>query len=177
MKSVQCFLFTLICLVVLAVPLHADDLTLFGGIQDPGSLTLQSATNALVSVKPATFGTFGLRYARGRVIGTEMTLAYSPNFLSSQHYAFIFNGNLILQAPLPIVRPYLTGGLGTVYVRGSGLQAVTGGKFALNYGGGLKIKLVGPLGVQLDSRGYSVFSVNSATLHVLEASVGVVFSF
>ena len=176
MKSARYFLLAIICLL-LAAPMHADDFTLFGGMQDPGNLTLQSATNALISVRPSTFGTFGMRFARGRVFGSESTFAYSPNFLSGQHSAFILNTNLIVQAPLPRVRPYATAGLGTIYVRGSGLQAVTGAKFALNYGGGLKINLAGPLGVQLDSRGYSVFSVNSQTLQVLEASVGVMFSF
>jgi hypothetical protein len=176
MKSARYLLFTLVCFL-LAAPLHADDFTLFGGMQDPGSLTLQSATNALIAVRPATFGTFGVRFARGRVFGSESTFAYSPNFLSSQHSAFVLNTNLMVQAPLPRVRPYATAGLGTVYVTGSGLQAATGAKFALNYGGGLKINLVGPLGIQLDSRGYSIFSINSQTAKALEASVGVMFSF
>lgn len=177
MKSVKrFFLFPLLCLFA-AVPIHANDLTLFGGTQNPGSLTLRSATGAIVAARPATFGTFGVRFAHGRVVGSETTLAYSPNFISSQHRAIILNSNLMVQAPLPVVRPYATAGLGTVYVRGSGLQAVTGAKFALNYGGGAKVKLVGPLGAQLDARGYTIYSMDTQTLHVLEVSVGLVFSF
>jgi hypothetical protein len=164
------------CLFVVG-PIRADDLTLFGGTQNPGSFTLRSAGGAILAAKPATFGTFGIRFSHGRVLGSETTLAYSPNFLSSQHSAFIFNSNLSVQAPLPVVRPYVTAGLGTVYVRGSGLQGVTGAKLAANYGGGLKVKLVGPLGVQLDGRGYTIFSIDSQRLRVLEVSAGLVFSF
>ena len=177
MKTLKCFaLLALFCLFV-AVPIHANDLTLFGGTQNPGSLTLQSVGGAIVAARPSTFGTFGMRFSHGRVVGSEHTLAYSPNFLSGQHSAIIYNSNLMVQAPLPRVRPYATAGLGTVYVRGNGLQAVTGAKFAVNYGGGLKVKLTGPLGVQLDARGYTIRSLNAQTLHVLEVSVGLVFSF
>ena len=118
-----------------------------------------------------------MRFSHGRVVGSEHTLAYSPNFISSQHSAIIYNSNFMVQAPLPRVRPYATAGLGTVYVRGNGLQAVTGAKFAVNYGGGVKVKLTGPLGAQLDARGYTVRSIDAQTLHVLEVSVGLVFSF
>jgi len=118
-----------------------------------------------------------MRFSHGRVVGSEHTLAYSPNFISSQHSAIIYNSNFMVQAPLPVVRPYATAGLGFVYVRGNGLQAVTGAKFAVNYGGGVKVKLTGPLGAQLDARGYTVRSIDAQTLHVLEVSVGLVFSF
>ena len=177
MKKAKFFLLLAPYCLFVVVPIHANDLTLFGGTQNPGSLTLRSATGAIVANGPRTFGTFGMRFAHGRVVGSETTFAYSPNFLSSQHSAIIFNSNLMVQAPLPVVRPYATAGLGTVYVRGSGLQSVTGAKLAVNYGGGLKVKLAGPLGVQLDGRGYTVFGIDAQTLHVLEVSVGLVFSF
>jgi hypothetical protein len=177
MKSAKYFLLlSLFCLFV-AVPIHANDLTLFAGSQNPGSMTLQSVGGAIVAAGPRNFGTFGIRFSHGRVVGSEHTLAYSPNFLSSQHSAIIYNSNLMIQAPLPIVRPYATAGLGIVHVRGNGLQAVTGAKFAVNYGGGVKVKLAGPLGAQLDARGYTIRSLNAQTLHVLEVSVGLVFSF
>ena len=177
MKNAKYFLLlSLFCLFV-AVPIHANDLTLFGGSQNPGSMTLQSVGGAIVATEPRSFGTFGIRFSHGRVVGSEHTLAYSPNFLSSQHSAIIYNSNFMVQAPLPVVRPYATAGLGTVYVRGNGLQAVTGAKFAVNYGGGVKVKLAGPLGAQLDARGYTIRSINAQTLHVLEVSLGLVFSF
>ncbi len=121
-----------------------------------------------------------MRFSHGRVIGSEHSIAYSPNFLSSQNSAIIYHSNFMVQAPLPRVRPYATAGLGIVYVTGDelqGFQAVTGTKFAVNYGGGVKVKVAGPVGVQLDARGYTIRSISDETLHVLEVSVGLVFSF
>ena len=177
MKSIKCLLLLPLFCLFAAVPIHANDLTLFAGTQNPGSLTLRSVGGAIVAAGPRTFGTFGMRFSHGRVVGSEHTLAYSPNFLSSEHSAFIYNSNLMVQAPLPIVRPYATAGLGIVYVRGTDLQAVTGTKFAANYGGGVKVKVAGPIGAQVDGRGYTILGIDSQTLHVLEVSFGLVFSF
>ena len=46
-----------------------------------------------------------------------------------------------------------------------------------NYGGGLKVKPAGPIGVRFDARGYSVFGVQSQTLKLGEVTVGVLFGF
>ena len=64
-----------------------------------------------------------------------------------------------------------------MYIGGNGLEALTGAKFAINYGGGVKLKLAGPVGAQIDLRNYFLPSVLSETLNVFEASVGIVFSF
>ena len=152
-------------LVFTAVPSHAGDLTFFGGVQRPGKLTLQSVTG----------GAIGIRISQGRVFGSEHTLAYSPNFISSENSAFLYNSNFAIQAPLPGVRPYATAGLGTIWIGGDGLNAITGAKFALNYGGGLKVG--GKVGVQFDARGYTIRGVADDTLKVLEMSLGLVFTF
>ncbi|MBI4460053.1 MAG: hypothetical protein HY648_08355, partial [Acidobacteria bacterium] len=73
--------------------------------------------------------------------------------------------------------PYGTVGLGTVYIGGNGSEALKGAKFAINYGGGVKLKLAGPVGAQIDLRNYIFPSVLSERLNVFEASVGIVFSF
>ena len=73
------------------------------------------------------------------------------------------------------MRPYATAGLGTIWIGGDGLNAITGAKFALNYGGGLKVG--GKVGVQFDARGYTIRGVADDTLKVLEMSVGLVFTF
>ena len=180
MTNFRCFLLFLLALT--AAPIYAADFTIFGGMQHPGKLTLRSVVDnaTTIPLDPRTFGTFGIRVSTGRIIGNETTIAYSPNFISSDNSAFIFNSNLMIQAPLGVVRPYATAGLGTVYVRGdtiSALEAITGGKFAINYGGGVKFKLAGPVGGQFDARGYTLTSVQSERLNVLEVSVGIVFSF
>jgi opacity protein-like surface antigen len=169
-------------LVLTAAPLRSADFTIHGGMQHPGKLTLRSVVDSSTTIPldPRNFGTFGIRFSQGQVFGSEHTLAYSPNFLSSDNSAIIYNSNLMIQAPLGIVRPYGTAGLGTVYVRGdtiSALEAITGTKFAINYGGGVKFTFAGPLGAQFDARGYSVFGVQSERLNVLEVSLGLLFSF
>jgi opacity protein-like surface antigen len=59
---------------------------------------------------------------------------------------------------------------------GTGVSDI-GSKFAFNYGGGVKIRPAGPIGVRFDARGYSVFGVQSQTLKLGEVSVGLLFSF
>jgi opacity protein-like surface antigen len=180
MANFQCSFLLLLALA--AVPLRAGDFTIFGGMQHPGKLTLRSVADntTTIPLDPRNFGTFGFRAGTGGVIANETTLAYSPNFISSDNSAVIFNTNLMVQAPLGGVRPYATAGLGTVYIRGdatSALEAITGSKFAVNYGGGLKFRLAGPVGAQFDARGYTLTSVQSERLNVLEVSVGLVFSY
>ena len=172
----------LFLLVLMAAPIYAGDFTIYGGMQHPGKLTLRSVLDETTTIPldPRNFGTFGIRVSTGRVVGSETTLGYSPNFISSDNSALIFNSNLMIQAPLGVVRPYATAGLGTVYIRGdtiNALEAITGGKFAINYGGGVKFKLAGPVGGQFDARGYTLPSVQSEKLNVLEVSLGIVFSY
>jgi hypothetical protein len=76
---------------------------------------------------------------------------------------------------LPVVKPYVTAGLGTFIVSGSGISDI-GTKFAYNYGGGVKV-LPGPVGIQGDVRGYVLTGVNGDTMHVVEVSLGVLFHF
>src|SRR5881409_3679078 len=113
MKNIGCFL-ALVCILA-AVPLYADsDLTLFGAAQHQGKLTLQTATQTAATtsnLNPTTFGVFGIRYSHGKVIGGEHTLAYAPNFISTNGRAFIYNSDLLLQAPFPMIRPYGVVGL------------------------------------------------------------------
>jgi len=180
MKNLGCFLG--LAFILAAVPAQASDLTLFGGFQHQGELTLDTGTRNLLgravtqTFDPKNFGVFGVRYSHGKVIGGEHTIAYAPNFIDSQAKAIIYNSNLMVQALLPKVHPYGTVGLGTVFTYGTG-PADFGGKFAVNYGGGLKIFPAGPVGGRIDVRGYTIPKIQDQTLNVLEVSVGVVFSF
>ena len=167
----------LLLLICTAIPAHANDFTLFGGAQQPGKLTVQSVGGAFATFNPATFGTFGMRFAFGRIVGTEQTISYSPNFISSNNSAFMYYGNLIVQAP-GTIRPYVTAGIGTAFIGGSAVGAITGSKFTANYGGGLKLNFAGPVGIQLDARGHTLFGMpDDDSVNVLEVSVGIVFSF
>ncbi|MEP7307611.1 MAG: hypothetical protein ABJA98_19075 [Acidobacteriota bacterium] len=72
----------------------------------------------------------------------------------------IGSGNLVLQSPVPIfgVQPYFTTG-GGFYSETLGTRNDTG--FAPNTGGGVKISLLGPIGVRVD---YRVFKLASGAL-------------
>ena len=151
---------------------------MFAAVQFPGKISLSNTNTGVTQIldDPANVGTFGLRFGRARVFGHEETVAYTPNFLDSDSKAVIMNSNILVQAPAPVVKPYATAGMGTVISWGTGLGDV-GTKFAVNYGGGLKIRPAGPVGVRIDARGYSIFGIQSQTLRVAEVSVGVLFSF
>ena len=177
MRNFGCFLL-LLMIAAAAVPVHASDVTLFGGYQHPGNLTPGSAAQggAKLAFDPRDFGVFGFRSSQGAAIGGEHTIAYSPNFIDSKSRALIINSNVIVHVPLAIARPYVTAGIGAVRASGSGAGSI-GTKFALNYGGGLKLSALGPVGGRIDVRGYTIPGVQSQTLKVLEVSLGLVFSF
>ena len=154
------------------------DVTLFVGAQIPGNITLKSASTTATPLltDPTNAGTFGLRVGHGKMWGGEHTLAFTSKFLDGKSKSFIYNSNFRLQAPLPVVRPYITAGAGTVWSWGGGVSDV-GAKFAVNYGGGLKIMPAGPVGVRFDIRQYFLPKVQSQTLKISEVSAGVVFGF
>src|SRR5262249_3507856 len=135
------------------------DITAFAGIQRQGKLTLQgvpgTSVNLIRTLNSSDFGVFGGRIAHGHIFGGEHTLAFSPNFIDVDTHAFIYNSNVFVQAPLPVVRPYATAGLGLIHTSGEGL-GVFGTRLAINYGGGVKLLPVGPVGLQVDVRGYSI---------------------
>jgi len=202
MKKIRCFL-VLTCFIA-AIPAYADnDLTLFGAAQHEGKLNVQSAATAAATTRsfdPATFGTFGLRFGHAKVFGSEHTIAYAPNFLEADTKAVFWNSNLLVQAPLPKAKPYVTAGIGSIFSWGEDSAgrpsfAKIGTKFALNYGGGVKVLPAGPVGLRFDIRGYAIpgskFNIpfptpidplatiqsQSQTLNVLEVGFGVIFSF
>lgn len=178
MKTIGCLL---IVLMIMSVPAFAADLTLFGGYQHDGKITLNSvkgstSTATAILKNPFNVGVFGLRFGSGKTWGHEETIAYAPNFIDSNSKALIINSNLMLTAPSPVVKPYVTAGAGTFVVRGTGISDI-GTKFALNYGGGVKVMPTGPVGIRADVRGYTITGVSGHKLNVFEASLGVNFHF
>jgi hypothetical protein len=193
MYKVQSSVLRLAFLAVLILIMNAQaraadlDVTVFGGVQRQGKLTLRSAPgttlNLLRTINSTNFGVFGARFGHGRIFGGEHTLAFAPNFIDSDTKAVIYNSNFRIQAPLPVVRPYGTVGLGLIGTSGDGL-GVFGTKFAINYGGGVKFLPAGPVGMAVDVRGYAVpstefrvFTTESQRVDFLEVTVGIVFAF
>ena len=185
------FRFTLLALMICAftAPVRAADIDLtgFAGVQRLGKLTLHSAPGTAVdlvrTINSTNFGVFGARIGHGHIFGGEHTIAYSPGFIDSDTKALIYNSDVLIQAPLPVVRPYGTVGLGLIHTWGTGL-GVFGTKFALNYGDGFKFLPAGPVGIRFDLRGYAVpstefrlFSNQSQRLDFLEATVGIIYKF
>ena len=170
--------FLAIAFLLFASPAFAGDVTLFGGFQREGKLTLKSAASSAGSftTNPTSFSTFGLRFGKAKTVGTESTFAYTSNFIDGSAKALILNQNLMIQAPTPVVKPYLTAGIGTIIKKGKSITGI-GSRFAVNYGGGVKLKVAGPLGLRLDTRGYVIPGVQGQTLKVLEVSLGIGFGF
>ena len=166
---------------------RAEDvaLTVFGGIQHQGKLTFQSApgsaNNLIQNFDPQTFGVYGARLSHGKLIEGEHTFEYAPSFLDSKSSAFLYHSNLRIQPSLKVVMPYATAGIGMVHSGGHALSSF-GTKFAFNYGGGATVA-AGPIGVNMDVRGYAVpkISISGFTgqqrMDFVEVTAGVVFRF
>ena len=151
-----------------AASLSAGEIIIYGGTQKPGGLSWSNTSPLTVAGElKSDFGsTLGIRYSAGRVIGFEQSVGYSPRFARQGVKAFQMDSNLIVQTP-GNVAPYGTVGMGFVSSWGQDLADSSdpedlaafayslGGNFALNYGGGLKIRrLFGPIGINIDVRGY-----------------------
>src|SRR5262245_56240934 len=157
--------FLLVSCILLQIPAYANDLTVFGGFQHQGKLTLRSGLQSAstVTFDPRNFGAFGFRIGHGKTFSGEHTFAYAPNFIESSRKAAIYNSNLLIQALAPKVHPYGTVGLGGIFTSGGGITDI-GNKFAVNYGGGVKIFPAGPVGGRIDVRGYTVPGIKTKTL-------------
>ena len=95
---------------------------------------------------------------------------------SADTRGFLYSTNLVLNVPLSHFVPYVTGGVGFMKPWGSGLQPFDA-RFAGNYGGGVKLeRLIGPVGLRFDVRGWSVANVFSRTLNMLEATGAITIS-
>ena len=177
--------------LVLTSGARAADLTLFVGGAIPGKLNsdIVSAPGQTIhdlSNSPI----FGVRLNTNIVpmIGLEHTLAFSTDYLSPKsilntatYHGFVYNTNLMINIPIKKFVPYGTVGVGLIHQYGSSDSPI-GTKLALNYGGGIKLqRLLGPMGLRFDVRGYRamnvVFISSKSSLNIFEASAGIIFTF
>jgi hypothetical protein len=169
----------------LTVPAAAVDFTAFVGGVKPGKLTVEDVRTSFDS-NPI----FGFRLNTNFVplIGLEHTIAFTSDFLIPRNLpnairdadGFVYSSNLMLNIPVGGAVPYVTAGIGILRQYGSDdLHPETRGtKFAFNYGGGVKLpRLLGPLGLRFDARGYRASDVFSKTLNLIEVSGGILLSF
>jgi len=169
--------------------LLAGEFVLYGGTQKAGKLTWSEATDAPSDLFDGDFGgTMGARFSAGRVIGMEQSISFTPQFGKPGVKAFQTHSNLLIQAPGKIV-PYVTAGIGFVRTWGQELPSDLdpekiaafafnlGTKFSVNYGGGIKVRrLLGPLGLNVDVRGYTIPNARDTSLHIIQTSAGLVFT-
>lgn len=182
----------LLCGVMILITvnsLQAAEIVLYAGSQKPGKLTFDSAVEIPDSLLEGTYGgTFGARFSAGRIIGFEENISFSPRFAISGVHAFQMDTNLLLQAPGNVV-PYATAGIGFIITWGqdypedldpakiAAFAFNMGRSFAVNYGGGIKIRrLCGPMGFNIDVRGYTVPSARDGSLQFIQMAVGPVFT-
>ena len=169
--------------------LTAGDVILYGGIQKPGKLAFTSATTIPSNLLNGDFGgTLGARFSGGRIVGFEQNISFSPRYAKPGVKAFQMDSNLLVQAPGKIV-PYATAGIGFVRTWGKDLPSIQdpaqivafafsfGTKFSVNYGGGIKVRrILGPLGFNVDLRGYTVPNVFNENLNFIQTSFGAVLT-
>jgi hypothetical protein len=171
---------TFLAAFLFAVPLQAADLTFFVGGVNPGSIKYKDIETSL-DKSPI----FGIRLGSNFVpfFGMEHTLAFSSDYLFPRSInaikdakGFVYNSNLIFNVPVGKVIPYFTAGAGLIHQYGDSDMPV-GTKFTFNYGGGLKFpRIIGPLGLRFDMRGYRAGAISNK-LSLLEVSGGVMLSF
>ncbi len=168
-------------LLLFASSSSAADITGFVGGLKPGKLTVQNATTAFDS--SPVYG-FRLGFDFLPFLGHEHTIGFSSGYLVPTSVSaftdasgFVYNSNLILHVPVGRVVPFVTAGLGLIHQYGAPSLNI-GTRFAVNYGGGLKFpKLLGPLGVRFDVRGYTATGFSGSNLNMLEVTGGVLLSF
>jgi len=159
---------------------EAADFTVYAGHVKPGSLTIANIRHSLDGGP-----IYGFRLSHGFLpfLGLEHTLGFSSGFgrlsdavRSTDVKGFVYNSNLIVNAPVGRTVPYATAGVGIL--RQYGADETLGTKFAVNYGGGVKFKrLLGPLGLRLDARGYTASGITSGRLNVFEVTAGILIGF
>lgn len=171
----------LIFLAVASTYASATDFTAFVGGAKPGKL---NQSGILTSLDGGPIYGVRLGYSFVPAFGMEHTLAFSSDYLFPHNIpgvtntkGFVYSANLIVNIPLKLMVPYATAGVGLIKQYGSGNPPV-GLKFAFNYGGGLKFpKVIGPVGLRFDARGYTATGVFSQKLNILEVSGGLLLSF
>jgi hypothetical protein len=166
---------------------YAADATFYFGFQKPGSLTLKQVPEVISqSVQLGTNwgGVIGARLSTSGGIGFEQSIGVSPNFLDSNSSAFNTQSNVVVNVPLHKFVPYGTVGIGFISTWGESPKSF-GTCFTMNYGGGVKLrKILGPLGLRFDLRGYTAFSAfgdsqvfQNQNVNFLEGTVNVFISF
>lgn len=126
------------------------------------------------SVKNGSQAGFGVDFGGfGKVIGGETDIAYYPKVLDNdvvgleKSRVFTLSGNVLVNIPIPRVRPYATGGVGYLRLNVRNLAGVlpatdfNQNKFAWNVGGGVFGFFTENLGIRGDVRYFRAASFDT----------------
>jgi hypothetical protein len=96
---------------------------------------------------------------------------------ASEVRGFLYSTNFVVNMPLSHFVPYVTAGVGVIKPWGSPLTSFDA-TFAGNYGGGIKLnRLIGPVGLRFDVRGWRTADVmGQGGVNLFESSGGITFS-
>jgi hypothetical protein len=177
----RCFIALVFLVLVSASQAPCADITGFVGGVKPGKVNVQGAIAAFDS-SPVYGFRLGLNFLP--FLSHEHTLGFSSGFLVptavsafTDAKGFVYNSNLVLHAKAGSIVPFVTAGLGLIHQYGAPSLHL-GTKFAVNYGGGLKFpRIIGPLGVRFDVRGYTATGFSGGKLNMLEVTGGILLSF
>lgn len=176
-------------ILVAATSLQAGEVILYGGTQKPGEIKFSSVSEIPDHLLEGDWGgTFGARFTGQGVFTFDQNISFSPRFAKKGIKAFQMDSNLVLQAPGNVV-PYATAGIGFIVTWGKDIQENSipeeiaaaafkfGPDFTVNYGGGLKLRrIAGPLGFNVDLRGYTVPSALEESFNFIQVSFGAVIT-
>jgi hypothetical protein len=157
----------------------------YAGYLNPGSLNLDSIQKGLNFRGTSLYGIRGEADFH-KIFGIEQNLGFSPRLFNptlcpcgsvSDIRGFLYSTNFVLNVPLGRFVPFITAGVGLVKPWGVSFTTFDS-TFAGNYGGGVKLnRLIGPMGLRVDVRGWKTADIASeGGLRLFEASGGLTFT-
>jgi hypothetical protein len=163
--------------------LAGGQLSLYTGYLNPGNLNMQTVGTGLSLRGTALYGA-RVEYDFLKILGIEENFGFSPRVFDSVLFpsaasdvrGFLYSTNLVVNVPLSHFVPYVTGGFGFAKPWGPSFISFDA-TFAGNYGGGVKLnKLIGPMGLRLDMRGWRLKEVLGQGVNFFEATGAITFT-
>ncbi len=164
----------------------AGQFTLYAGYLNPGTLNLDNVQTGLNLRGTGLYGARG-EFDFLKIFGIEENIGFSPRLLNSTLFpngtpgsdvrGFLYSTNFVVNIPLSRFEPYVTAGVGLIKPWGVDFTTFDA-TFAGNYGGGIKLnRLIGPMGLRFDVRGWRTADIAGAgSVNLFEASGGVTFT-
>ncbi len=160
--------------------------TLYAGYLNPGDVNLDNVRTGLNLRGTSLYGVRG-EFDFLKIFGIEENFGFSPRIFNSTLFpngipasdarGFLYSTNFVLNIPLSRFVPYVTAGVGLIKPWGVDFTTFDA-TFAGNYGGGVKLnRLVGPVGLRFDVRGWRTADIaGQGGVNLFEASGGVTFT-